>query len=64
MLQPIPEPIDAFVIHPNIKRTLLRQNGEPFDCVRELVANSLDAGATVVWIQLRDLGGGAYALDV
>ena len=64
MPNPVLEPVDAFTIHPDIKRTLIRQNSEPFVCMRELVANSLDARASVVWIQLRSIDNGAYALDV
>jgi Histidine kinase-, DNA gyrase B-, and HSP90-like ATPase len=53
---PIETPVKAFDVDEiNIQRTLLRQNGDPFDAIRELVSNSIDSGASVVWVDIREL---------
>jgi len=64
MIQSIETPQSAFVIHPDIKRTLIRQNANPFDCVRELVSNGLDAGAKVIWVQLDCIVDDLFTLQV
>ena len=56
--------MNAFDVHPDIKRTLLRQNANPFDCARELVANGFDADAGTVWVDIDLIDHDLFRLQV